>query len=145
MKNIKKRTIIIVAVLVILIGGICFYGGMKYSEQNRKIFNFRDFQNMEGLQKTGPTGMSRGGVINGEIIDKDEQKIIIKSAEGSSKIIFLSEKTMINKTIEANLNDLQIGEKIMANGKANDDGSITAESIQLTGNLTVKPDFQPKN
>jgi type V secretory pathway adhesin AidA len=135
----KKNIIIKGIFLIIFIGGICFYGGMKYSEQNKKTPDFKNLQNTEGFSKTRPAEDSRGGIINGEIIDQDETKIIIKSADQGSKIIFLSEKTIISKTVEANLNDLQIGKKIMISGKTNEDGSITAESIQLASDLIKQP------
>lgn len=37
----------------------------------------------------------------------------------------------MNKAVDATKEDLQVGEKVMAIGQENSDGSITAQTIQL--------------
>jgi hypothetical protein len=51
--------------------------------------------------------------------------------KGGSKIVFYGDNTKISKSVAGAFSDLEIGAEISASGKANDDGSITAEAIQL--------------
>lgn len=50
---------------------------------------------------------------------------------GSSKIVVLSDKTLINKAEQATKSDLKTGEKVAVFGSSNSNGSVTAQSIQL--------------
>ena len=92
--------------------------------------------------RQGPGGRG-GSFVNGEIISKDDKGITVKlrtPAQGSSsntgeqsgsKIILLSDSTEITKPAKISPAELQIGLQIVANGTPNQDGSITAQSIQL--------------
>jgi hypothetical protein len=53
------------------------------------------------------------------------------SADNSSKIIFLTESTAINKSGKGTKEDLKVGEKVVVFGQENADGSLTARNIQL--------------
>ncbi len=146
----KKVLLIIIA--FIIIGGGAFYGGMKYVENKnpRSQFSMFDLQNLtpeqrqQKLQELGANaggqfrvfngrGSQRGGAgfIAGEILSKDDKSITIKLPDGGSKIVFLSDSTEIAKSVSGTLNDLEVGKTVSANGTANSDGSITAQSIQL--------------
>jgi len=65
------------------------------------------------------------------VIAKDEQSLTLKMPDASSKIVFFSDSTATTKSAEGSLNNLEIGKTISINGTANQDGSITANSIQL--------------
>jgi hypothetical protein len=120
--------------IVIIVSGGAFYGGMKYAETKKfsgARDSFADFKNFP------PGGQVRGGkdggvnFTNGEIISVDDKSVTVKLLDGGSKIIFFSDSTKITKSIEGTAADLTIGEAIVANGTANDDGSITAKTIEL--------------
>jgi hypothetical protein len=51
--------------------------------------------------------------------------------DGSSKIVYFSDSTMIGKSTQGAASDLNTGEQVMANGTSNPDGSITAQNIQI--------------
>jgi len=142
------KKVLPIIVVLIAIGGGAFYGGMKYAESKNPQSNFarNDFQNLRNLspedrqdmlQKSGTDLSARGGnrmgsgMIAGEIIAKDEQSVTVKLQDGGSKIIFYSGSTGIEKFMAGSSSDLEIGKTVMVNGKTNDDGSITAQSIQL--------------
>ena len=136
----KLLPIIIVAVIV---GTGAFYGGMKYGQssssagpgQGAGFANFAPRQQMgtSGNGSTAKSGGNRlaGGFIGGQIIGKDDKSITIKSTDGSSKIIFFSDTTKIMKSVEGSSGDLVTGEQVSVNGTANQDGSITSQTIQL--------------
>ena len=57
----------------------------------------------------------------------------MKLPDGSTKIVFYSGTTTIDKTAQGTSTDLKTGETVAVNGSANSDGSITAQRI------TVRP------
>ncbi len=145
----KKVLPIIIA--LIIIGGGAFYGGMKYS-QSKALQGFvrEDFEELRNLspeerqqrfQEMGAAGVgfiggrmadrTDSGFANGEIISKDEQSITIELRDGGSKIVFYSDSTEVSKFTSGTSDDLEIGKSVTINGTANEDGSITAELIQL--------------
>lgn len=129
----------IILVTAIVVGGGAFYGGMKYAESKspQGRFSQADFQNRTGGQQVGgsasPVRTSSNGA-SGEIIAKDDKSVTIKLRDGGSKIVFFSDSTEITKSVSGTPNDLEVGKAVVINGKANQDGSITAESIQLRSN-----------
>ncbi len=134
-----KKIIPIIVVTLLIIAGGAFFGGMKYG-QRKTQGNFQNFSNLspEERQQMGAAGIGlRGGnsggsgFTSGEIINKDEKSITVKLRDGGSKIIFYSNTTEVDKFATGTANDLEIGKTVSVTGKTNDDGSITAQSIQL--------------
>lgn len=141
-----NKTILIVIAVAIMVGGMAFYGGMKYAQSQALADRQQRF-----VQNGGPGGSAgigfrggRAGGANGnnfavgEIISKDDKSVTIKlrdnrlpDGQGGSKIIFFSGSTEISKLASGSINDLEIGKSISVNGTANPDGSLTAQSIQL--------------
>lgn len=136
MSNFMKKIILFFFVLVLVAAG-AFYGGMKYGQSTRQNFARQNFdgQNLSPEQRQqfsqGRTGRVGAGFLSGEIIAKDEQSLTVKMPDGGSKIVFYSDSTEINKTVKGTSGDLEIGKSVAINGKTNQDGSITAQSIQL--------------
>jgi hypothetical protein len=82
--------------------------------------------------RTGGTGGFRGGGFNaGTVAGKDAQSVTLKAADGSSKVIFFSSSTTVDKSVVGTPSDLQTGDIITVQGTTNSDGSITATSIQI--------------
>ena len=134
---------IISIVLVIIVAGVlaggAFYGGMRYGENKttQGISQERQqrFQQM-GASVSGATGGRPGNqagsnFVAGEIISKDDKSITVKLLDGGSKIIFFSDTTEFDKFTTGSSSDLEVGKTVMITGKTNQDGSITAQSIQL--------------
>jgi len=131
------KKILPIIIVIIIVGAGAFYGGMKYGEN--KIFAQRtSFQNLSPEQRqqfaqgTGRINARTGGnFVSGEVTTKDDKSFTIKLPNGSSKIIFLYSSTEISKFVSGTLNDLEVGKTVVVNGTTNQDGSITAKSIQI--------------
>ncbi len=142
----KTNKIFPLIVLFVLVSLGSFLIGIKY--QQKKVFS-----NFGQLASTGnPQGLgrntkrpdelnnidqkNRGQALGfrqtfGEIISLDDKSITIKLTDGSSKIILLSESTLINQSVEASLSDLKVGTKVSVNGDTNTGGSVTGRSIEI--------------
>jgi len=100
---------------------------MKYQQnQNQRGGQLRD--QGSNLQNRTSQGLRP---INGEILSVDDQSIIVKLSDGSSKIIILTDSTSINKTAEQPKDNLKVGEKVAVFGSQNSDGSVAAQNIQI--------------
>jgi hypothetical protein len=130
-----NKTIAIVAAFVI-VGGGCFYGGMVYGKSQATAgrgATAGQFQRGANGQGGAGGGLRTrgGGFTAGQILSKDDKSITVKMQDGGSKIIFYSSSTEIAKTATGTVNDLTVGESVVANGTANSDGSVTATTIQI--------------
>src|SRR5438105_15347172 len=123
-----KKMLPVFVVLLILIGGGSFYGGMKYA--NAKVAATPSARGGAGNFRggagggTGRVGSGRGGFASGEIISSDSSSVTIKLRDGGSQIIFFSTSTQIMKASPGSTNDLKAGASVMVNGSANQDGSV---------------------
>lgn len=124
----KNQYIVFIALLIIFIAGISFFAGVKYQENKRNFSNFSNFPAARRGQFIQRQGIRP---INGEIIEVEEQSFTVKLPDGSSKIVFLTDNTSINRSSAGSKNDLKKGEKILVFGTENSDGSMTAQNIQL--------------
>ncbi|MCZ7664297.1 MAG: hypothetical protein M5U22_15810 [Thermoleophilia bacterium] len=144
--NAKWPMILAVAVVV---GAGAFYGGMRYGEGKSPtpqealaaLQNLtpdqaaQAFQNGNGFPGAGG-GARRdvgegGGFVNGDIIAADAQSITVQLTDGRSKIVFFSDSTSISRQAEGSASDLFTGTSVLVTGTTNDDGSITAQTIQI--------------
>lgn len=144
------KKIIFVFIAVLLAVGGAFYGGMKYQQSKSPFGNLsrENFQNLSSEQRQqlqanvgntiagGADRRASSNFISGEVIAIDEQSLTIKMPEGGSKIVLYSGATEISKFTNGNSGDLEVGKTISVTGETNDDGSITAQSIQIRPNVT---------
>jgi hypothetical protein len=142
----NKITIIVISALIIVVSAGSFYGGMKYDQNKNsplgKGLDRTRFQQIGGNGTNRMGGIQSDGLVNGDIISQDNKSMTIKLRNGGSKIIFLSESTSISKMASGSLEDLVAGQQVTVTGIANQDGSITAQSIQIRPTLT--PTAMPK-
>jgi len=136
------KKIIPIVIILILVASGAFYGGMKYG-QNKNSSNLsqtgRNFvQSGRGMNGGFRNGTSTSAnFASGDIISKDNNSITVKLQNGGSKIIFYSSATEIEKFASGTTADLEVGKTVIANGTANSDGSITAQSIQIRPPMTA--------
>ncbi len=138
----KVKKFLPCVIIIIVIGGLAFYGGMKYggsqaSNLQNSAAGRQAFQQGSGATAGGNfagrrSGGVSGGFTAGQVISKDANSITLQlNNNGGSKIVFFSTTTQISKYATSTIDQLKTGEQIIVNGSANSDGSITAQSIQL--------------
>lgn len=118
-------------VTAVVIGGVAFYGGMKYAgakSGNIQANTADTFGQGRGNQGLGGVN---GRFTAGQIIAKDTQSITIKMRDGSTKIVLFGGSTEISKFAAGTSNDLSVGQNVSIQGSANQDGSVTASTIQV--------------
>lgn len=143
-----KNNLLMMIVVAIVVGALSFYGGTLYQKNKGGNFTARQFQNgtrPSGAQ--GRNGIAQGGrPVSGEIVSVEKNTITIKTQDGSSKIVIYSDSTKINKTLEGTKEDLKVGEQVMVIGQEGTDGTVTAQSVSVGGNiLRGMPSRQPQN
>ena len=145
-----KKEYWVTALVVILVGGISFYGGMRYEMMkgirlftagngggNAQFGQFRRGQNGQaggtGAAAGRQGGGSAGGMrpVMGSILDQDDKSLTIKMLDGSTKIVLLSDTTAINKSTAGSRTDLTNGQQVVVFGTTNSDGSVTALNVSL--------------
>ncbi|OGC46441.1 hypothetical protein A2V49_02820 [candidate division WWE3 bacterium RBG_19FT_COMBO_34_6] len=136
----NSKSLIITILVALLVGGVGFFGGVKYQQSKEPKFvgqmsrngNFNSNGNRTGdvyqRRFNGPQGQ---GMVVGEIISSDAKSITVKLPDGSSKIVILSDTSSINKAVECVRDDLIVGENVKVFGSTNSDGSVTAQNIQI--------------
>lgn len=120
------QTKIIVSIIISLVLGLVVgvFSGIKYQQSKSPAFV---------RQTPGNTQGSRMGFrpTAGEIISVDDKSITVKLSDGSSKIVLVSDKTIINKADTAAKTDLKVGSSVSVFGQEGADGSVVAQTIQL--------------
>lgn len=137
MEKTQQSEYLKIVVVAVIVGALAFGAGMKWEQ--RKVGAFVTAGNFAGRaggmmgNGQGRMGGGRGGYrpVAGEIISQDDKSITVKLVDGSSKIVYVSDTTTINKADSATKTDLVTGKKVAIFGSENTDGSVTASSIQL--------------
>jgi len=132
--------IALMVLVLLVVAGASFFGGTKY-QQKKVISQFSQRTDMpRGTNTTGQKN-GNGNMTIGEITKIDDKSITLKTADGGSKIVLLSDSTVINQSTTAAKTDLKVGSKISIIGSQNTDGSITSKTINL--NPTVPENMTP--
>lgn len=151
MKNTKTNQTIILALSIILSLCVGYYAGTKHKSNNKQEFvnqfNQRNRDQFGGSrQSTGALGQRPAGVpggfrpIIGEIIANDGKTVTVKLNDGSSKLVLIGSSTTISTAQVTDISSLKTGEKVSVFGTQNQDGSTTAQNIQLN---PVMPNASP--
>jgi len=130
-----KKNLILILIALIIVGAGGFFGGMKYGEsqalKNLTPEKMREiFQQTRGQFQTQRQRMAQGFIV-GEVISKDEKGLTIKLPDGSTRIVFLSESTQILKSVQGNIQDIEIGKQVIVSGEQTTEGFLTAKTIQI--------------
>lgn len=147
MSPINTKQYIITAAVALVVGMLAFAGGMQFQKSRQPAW-----PTMMGRLGDGPNqgvgfgnGQDRktsstmagnrqgfmGRPVAGEITAVNKDTMTVKMNDGSSKIVVLSTKAAINRTTTASASDLVVGQTVVVFGQSNEDGSVTAQNIQL--------------
>lgn len=132
-----KKIVPIIIVAVIVVAG-AFYGGMLYG-QGKSSQGPRQFEGAGMGFQNRQQGNRGANFAGGEIIGMDNESVTVKMQDGGSKIVFFSDSTKITKSVDGIADDLKVGENIIVTGKTNQDGSVTAQTIQLKPDVLEQP------
>ena len=145
----KKTLIGVVALLVVLaVGAGCFWAGMSYGQshasQNAVELMRERFGDQGDLLPGGDVTFQRGqrdaaqtgGTVWGTIEAIEGTTLIINSNEETVRVE-TTDTTLIEKMMAVGVDDLEVGKMIVAMGSRNDDGSLTARSVQSTQTFTT--------
>ena len=139
-----KKTIIIIAITVVIAGGAGFFGGMKYGQSKTASTGAQRFAQL-GQNANGQRTFTRGNGANGrfasgQIISKNDQSFTIQLPNNNgSQIVFYTSTTPVTKTVDGASQDLINGVNVIVTGTKNSDGSVTAQSIQIRPDLPQTP------
>ena len=145
-----NKTIMVPVIIGVLTLSLGFFGGMTYQKsKTTSQFARAGNRQVNGTFPQNGTGQRNGAVrgnapVSGKIINQDATSITIQSADGSNKIVIISDQTKVNKTQEASVTELKTGDEVMVIGTQNTNGSLTAQSISIgrfmaTPSALVKP------
>jgi hypothetical protein len=151
------KLILTIAVVVVLVAGAglggYFYGvSVGQSSFPRNMQFARGQFGQQGAQSQNPNqtaqprngfgGGQPGGGVSGSIASIDGTTITVTTRTGSVKVN-TTDTTLIEKYASVTVADLAVGEQIIVTGSTNDDGSVTARSIQTMRGVEVSPNAQP--
>jgi uncharacterized protein (UPF0333 family) len=130
MKMEKRKMILLAVFVVVVVGGLSFYGGMKYQSSKSAASRAGSF-----ARGAGAAGFARGGagggLIAGQVVAVDSTSITIQESDGSSKIVFFTATTPVMEMVAGKASDITVGKQVNIVGMTNSDGSISATSVQL--------------
>jgi len=138
LKGMNKNLPLIAIAAIIIIGGLAFFGGLKYGEGKASASNQVAGQPFNGGQVAGANngtvrgaGRARGGLTSGQITNVQGDNITLQMSDGTTKTVSLSASTVISKLATTTTADLSVGETVSVTGAAASDGSVAAQSIQI--------------
>lgn len=119
-----KNTLLVSVLGAVVFGGaVGFFGGMQYQKSQMPTPTPGQF-----ARRNNQNG---AGAVRGQILSIADTTMTVKLADGSSKIVLLSNNTAINEATTATKSALQTGKQVVVIGTTNSDGSVTAQNIQL--------------
>lgn len=127
------------AISAIVAGGLGFWGGQHFNQFTRGTrfaqMGNRGLNGAVGAGRPNASGQGgigmRGGAVIGEVTAKDGKSLTVKLADGSSKIVILSDATTYRASSQSSLDKIEVGTKIAAQGASNADGTTIAASVEI--------------
>lgn len=132
----SKKIIWVIVGIIVLVG--VFFGGVSYGKgQTSSKTATAGATAFAGARTRGTGGF--GGATIGQILSENAQSVTIALPSGGSEIVFLDNTTPITKQVSGTMSDLTVGTTVSVMGTANEDGSVSAQSIQIRPAVAVKP------
>ncbi len=121
-----------IGLLVVLVVGGSFFAGTLVGESRARQGLFQGRFGGQGgqFQRQGqPPGGRPGGGIMGTIKSAQGDTLVLTTSQGDTQVQ-TTNATVVEKYTTASVGDLKVGERVVVSGTQNDDGSLTAQSIQ---------------
>lgn len=150
MTEIKKETKKISALITLIISlvalgvgfalGILFQknqtpsnrmGNNQFQMGDRPSGNRMNSDNSVGNGTQNNRQLNGPGQITGEIIKIDDSSLTIKTPDGGSKIVLISDSVSFNQAAVVDKSKLQVGSQVIIDGTTNTDGSVTCKSVLI--------------
>ena len=143
----RAVTIVLGVLVVLVVAGGSFYGGMVYGKnQAEPAFpvageggEFPGIGGQFGQRPGGQVGAEgrqllreQGGMLFGEIQSIGSGELTVTDPNGEQITVYVASTTLIQKQAEVTLADLEEGETVVISGNRDDDGNITARSLQVS-------------
>ena len=136
-KNLNKKTIVIIAAALIVVSGITGFligkntAKPKFNKNQIGLNGQFPGNNLGGSRITRGGNFGGTGMFQGEVLSKDASGITLKLNDGGSKVIIVPESANVYKMGKAAINDIEVGQSVSISGKQNEDGSVECRSIQI--------------
>jgi hypothetical protein len=142
----RMTTIVLGILLIVVIVGGSFYGGMVYgkNQAQQELPVMGEYEGMPAGRgrfggqpgtlpgaNAGQMERAQGGSLFGEIESIGNGEMTITDQSGQRVKIYVTDTTLIQKQAEAALADLEEGETVIISGSQDEDGNITARSLQV--------------
>jgi hypothetical protein len=132
-KTTSNNSMLTTVIVAVLVGALAFFGGMQYQKsRGRALGNGVFGQGGQFGRRAGANGLRP---TNGQIVSSDDKSVTVKMPDGSTKIVLITDKTVINKASTGTKDDLKNGETVVVFGTANSDGSVSAQNIAIGGGM----------
>ncbi len=132
----RVTQIILGVVILIIVAGGSFYGGMLYGQSQTQSsragarFTSGQYGNGQGGgQGQGHRGFGQG--VFGQIAEIGEGYMVVTDNNGKQTKVQVTDTTLIEKNASVKLTDLAKGESVMVSGSQGADGTVTARSVQV--------------
>jgi len=143
-KEIKKISPFLSLGITLVALGIGFGLGILFQKNQKPNFRNTNSQLQMGDRASGNRGagnkqvVQNGGQIgqgqnhaSGEITKIDDSSITIKTQNGGSKLILISNSTAYKQLTDSDKSKLKVGSQITIEGETSTDGSITGKTISI--------------
>jgi hypothetical protein len=126
--KLKNKSTIIFAVIALLVGAVAgFFGGKAYQASQTASLRSRYTGSFQGTG-TANTNLTS---VRGQILSNDDNSMVVKLSDGSTKIVIFGASIPISKMTAGSSTDLTAGTSVTVMGITNSDGSVSAQSVQI--------------
>lgn len=143
-KEIKKISVFLTLGITIVALGVGFGLGTLFQKNQKPNFKNANSQfqmgdrssgargngNRQNVQNGGQMGQSQNHA-SGEVTKIDDSSITIKTQNGGSKLILISDSTAYKQLTDGDKSKLKLGSQITVEGESSTDGSLTGKTISI--------------
>ncbi len=134
MKKYRVHIIWVIVAIIALAGGF-FWGKATV----RSAFDSGTYAGALGSSTRRTAGSTTGGgFVTGQISAIDSSSITLQLANGNSDVVFYSSSTAVTEPTIVSVSKLTTGTTVMIGGTTNSDGSLTAQTIQVSNGSTAR-------